>query len=63
MKYSMIIIPTNQLNVNKFGGYFNMELLKAISSEYTAVSGIVVGYAEEKVEPKELSLSIQVDRI
>ena len=34
-----------------------------ISEEYTAVSGIVVGYANEKVEPKELELSIHVDTI
>ena len=34
-----------------------------IPDDYTAVSGIVVGYASEKVEPKELSLSIHVDII
>lgn len=34
-----------------------------IPDEYTAVSGIVVGYANETVEPKELNLSIHVDRI
>ena len=34
-----------------------------IPDDYTAVSGIVVGYADETVEPKELSLSIPVDRI
>ncbi|MGN0167747.1 MAG: nitroreductase family protein [Acetatifactor sp.] len=34
-----------------------------IPDDYTAVSSIVVGYANETVEPKELSLSIHVDRI
>ncbi|HJD45500.1 MAG TPA: nitroreductase family protein [Candidatus Mediterraneibacter norfolkensis] len=34
-----------------------------IPDDYTAVSGIVVGYAEEAVEAKELTLSIHVDRI
>lgn len=41
------------------------DLKKALQlpEEYTAVSGIVVGYANEKVEPKELGLSIHVDII
>lgn len=34
-----------------------------IPDEYTAISGIVVGYANQIVEPKELNLSIHVDRI
>ncbi|MGN0609603.1 MAG: nitroreductase family protein [Oscillospiraceae bacterium] len=41
------------------------DLKKALSipDDYTAVSGIVIGYAGEAVEPKELTLSIHVDRI
>lgn len=34
-----------------------------IPDDYTAVSGIVVGHANQTVEPKELSLSIQTDWI
>lgn len=34
-----------------------------IPDEYTAVSGIAVGYANEEVEPKLLELSIHVDVI
>lgn len=34
-----------------------------IPDDYTAVSGIVVGYANETVEPKELGISIHVDKI
>ena len=41
------------------------ELKKAlrIPDEYTAVGGIAVGHAAQMVEPKELTLSIHVDRI
>ena len=41
------------------------ELKKAlqIPEDYTAVSGIALGYANETVEPKELGLSIHVDKI
>lgn len=34
-----------------------------IPDDYTAVSGIVVGYTNETVEPKELGISIHVDKI
>ena len=34
-----------------------------IPDEYTAVSGIVVGYAADTADVKELTLSIHVDRI
>lgn len=34
-----------------------------IPEDYTAVSGIVLGYANEAVEPKELGLTIHVDRV
>ena len=34
-----------------------------IPDEYTAVSGIAVGYTNETVEPKELSITIRVDKI
>lgn len=41
----------------------DLKKILQIPEEYTSISGIVVGYAKEDVEPKALTHTIHVDKI
>lgn len=60
MKTRSVVIWGSGMIVNAVP---DLKKILQIPEEYTSISGIVVGYAKEDVEPKALTHTIHVDKI